>query len=107
MPDGCAKDNWEKSNVSFISVNYVHPKMNSPIALNIDKSMLLTQNELFTPTFVRRYLDYQEEEFVFDMNYLIKIIDSDINMIELTSNQYIRIDKDKYAIEKLITGGSL
>jgi len=96
------KLNCEKSNVSFISVNYFHPKMTNLISLNIDKSMLLTQNDLFTPTFVRRWLEYQDEHFIFDMDYLIKIIDSNINMIELNSKQYIQIQKDDYIIESTV-----
>lgn len=89
---------WEKSSVRFLSVEYCHPLMWAPISLEIDKGYYLEGNHLLSAAFVRRCLEYQNDpkDYYFDMDYTLTIMDNEINMIELTSKNYIILNKDGY-----------
>lgn len=80
----------------FMTVQYI--KDDAIITLYIPKSMYIVHNILFTPTFILRCLMYQKEYFVFDYDYSLKIIDHDINIIEIKSNQFILLEENSYKI---------
>lgn len=82
----------------FLSIEYQHPKMNNTITLNLDKRYLITGNELFSPCFVLKCLNYQNMPYIFDNNYKLVILDSDINTTTLKSTQYIRLSNLKYEV---------
>ena len=86
----------KKSKYGFLSVEYLHPKQKEPIVLNINKNMCMEGNELFTPEFVLRTLLYQNVDYYFDLDYKIRIMDNNINMFELNSNQYIEFTDCSY-----------
>jgi hypothetical protein len=88
----------QKSAAKFISIEYKHPEMEKSIEMIIDKSWFYTGNVLFTPTFVLRALKYQSQQFFFDMNYTICIMDKDINMVEFGSNKYILLTETGFEI---------
>ncbi len=88
----------EKSNIHFISIEYKHPNMENPLFLEIPKSYYIVGNELFSPGFVLRCLEYQYTDFVFDDKYELSLIDNEINMNSINSTQYIKILKDEYGI---------
>jgi len=92
----------EKSKVSFLSIEYTHPDMEHSISLDIDNGYMLTNNVVFSPLFVRRLLDYQPAPFVFNMDYVLRIMDSELNFVDLKSNQYIQLN-DKGI--RLLIGG--
>lgn len=86
------------SNVRFIAVQYVHPKMKESIEMVIGDEYYVDGNELFSFSFILRFLYYQKEDFYFDYNYKIEFIDSSMKQFELKWNQYILIEKDSYSI---------
>jgi hypothetical protein len=88
------------SKVEFLYVEYSHSEMSKLITLNIPKIMMNVGNELFSPVFVLMMLEKQAEPFVFDKHYHLRIMDNDVNMIELTSDQYIQLEMDKYIIKR-------
>ena len=88
----------EKSDVKFMTIEYSNPKMEHRLELFIGREWFMQKNELFTPTHVLHMLEHQNEPYFFDMNYNIHIIDSNINMLELSSSKYIKLDKKKYDI---------
>lgn len=85
----------------FIYVEYNHPNMSSAIELKIPEGMFMFRNELFTPAFVLRLLQHQVEYYYFDMDYILKIMDSSIVEIHLKSNQYIVMKSDEYIIQTI------
>jgi hypothetical protein len=89
------------SKVNFIFVEYNHPKMSSSIELKIPEGMWMEGNELFTSAFVLRQLQHQGEYYYFDMNYILKILDSSVVEFTLNSRQYIVIQSDKYIIQTI------
>jgi len=90
---------FDKSEVHFITVQYTHPNMKNTITLSVPKGMYVVGNELFTPTFILRLLTYQPDKYIFDMNYVLKIIDNNINLLNLTSKQYILLNDKSYSLK--------
>lgn len=86
------------SNVRFLSVTYFHNN-DVPIVLNIDKEWLVVGNEILGSTHVLRLLEYQSEPFTFSMNYVLDIIDSNINFLKLNSYQILKIDCENYYVK--------
>ena len=82
----------------FLSIEYSHPKMENTIPITIDSRYLVAGNELFSSCFILKCLNYQSEPYIFDSNYKINILDSNIKNIILTTNQYIRLSKKTYEI---------
>lgn len=90
-----------QSKHQFISVKYSHPRMKEPIFIDIDKEYYYAYNELFSPVFIKRYLEYQPLEYEFDMNYELEIMDNDINTFVLTSKQYVLLVESTYTIKNI------
>lgn len=89
------------SNVKFLTVEYTHPIMQNSIFIELDRKYFYEKNDILSPLFVKRYLDYQAYIYYFDMDYKINILDSNITMLSLFSNQYVTLGVDDYEIRKL------
>jgi hypothetical protein len=59
----------------------------------MDDNWFIVGNELFTPSFVLRTLEYQPKYFLFDKGYKIRIMDTECNIREITADEYILVDK--------------
>ena len=46
-------------------------------------------NKIFDEVFLKWFLDYYKYDFVLEDDYVIKIMDNDINFVELSKNDYI------------------
>ena len=91
--------NRKKSKVRFLSIIYSHPRMNHDIELQLPQAMYYVGNELFSPMFVLRMLEYtvgSASNYVFDMNYSLKIMDRNVKYTELTSNEYITLGEQMH-----------
>ena len=89
-----------RSKASFLTIEYTHPKMETRITMNLDKELYFTNNVILSALFIKRYLDYQPEEYIFDENYTINLMDNNINMITLTYPQSILLSEDSYKVVK-------
>lgn len=87
-----------RSKSSFLTVEYTHPKMQNRISMELEQDLFFTNNVILSPLFIKRYLEYQPEEFIFDENYTINLMDDTINMITLTYSQSILLSEDSYTI---------
>ena len=88
----------EYSCVKFLNIEYCHHELKNPIVIHIDKNAYLIGNEILSCTFVKRSLEYSFNINNFDTDYVLKIMDNDLNIFELKSNQYIVLEKDTYKI---------
>lgn len=88
------------SKVGFLSVTYTNGEHRS-ITLVVDKQWLVIGNELFGYTHILRMLEHQGEPFHFSMDYVLNIIDTDINVFELRSDKYLKIGRDGYTINPI------
>lgn len=90
---------YNVSSVRFLSITYTHPNMNYDIQLELPKSMFIVGNQLLSSTFVMRMLEYTiGSNYIFDMNYTLKIMDRNIKYAELSSNQYIELGVYTWAV---------
>ena len=89
------------STIRFLSVTYTNKEQTYSITLNVDKEWLVVGNEILGSTHVLRMLEYQNEPFVFNMDYVLDIIDSNINIFHLKSNEYLKMEKEGYIIDRL------
>lgn len=85
----------------FLSIEYSHPTMDDKVPIELNASVYIEGNEILSKQFVRRYLEYQSEPFVFDNNYKLILMDSKIKMLELNSEQYVSIGKTGYDIKSI------
>jgi hypothetical protein len=92
---------FEDSDSEFISIEYRHPLQYKSIPIIIPKGMYKVGNEILSPTFILRYLKYQSSSYHFDMEYTINIIDNNVNMITLKSDNYILLKPNGYTIETM------
>lgn len=97
--DDTSYSNME-TNVSFLSVEYKHPNMENTIMIDIPQDVLIQGNVILSPLFIKRYLEYQYEYYIFDENYEVDIMDSDVNMISLTYTDSILLLENSYEVIK-------
>jgi len=82
----------------FLSIEYSHPALENKIPIELSATVYIEGNEILSKQFVRRYLEYQSEPFIFDDNYKLVLMDSRIKILELSSNQYVVLGKSGYEI---------
>jgi hypothetical protein len=102
----------ETSNVRFLCIQYSHPKMGDKrIELTIPREMMRVWNQLLSPTFVMRLLEYtlgpnlsetDRSGYYFDLDYTLSLMDSHIRMFDMHSNQFLRLDdEDTYVVDTI------
>lgn len=82
----------------FLSVEYTHPHMKSGIVIDIPDNMYCNTSCILTPAFIQRYLSHQDKLYFFDMNYVLKLMDTNINSFTMKSNQYIKLTDRSYSV---------
>jgi hypothetical protein len=87
-----------KSNVKFLSIEYNHPKLEKPISIELTNEYYYVNNQILSALFINRYLKYNEKDYCFDMDYTINIMDDNLNIFTINSNQFIFLDKTEYQI---------
>lgn len=91
------------SRVKFLLVRYIHPKLAAPIPIHISREYFYEGNELLSHSFVLRYLEYlpRHMKYVFDVNYLVELMDGDFNLVRLQYGQYVCLRQTDYSVEEL------
>jgi hypothetical protein len=82
----------------FLSIEYTHPHMKSGIVIDIPDNMYCNTSCILSPAFIQRYLSHQDKLYFFDMNYVLKLMDTNINSFTMKSNQYIKLTERSYSI---------
>lgn len=90
----------EESDVELLCIEYRHPKMSTYVSLHLPKSMYMVGNELFTSAFVLRCLEHQPMfiSYIFDDDYVVSILDNNIQQYTVRSNEYIVLEKNKLRV---------
>lgn len=88
------------SEIRFLSIEYNHPDMDQSIQLVLEKEWSVVGNEVLGKIHILRMLEYQysSSEYIFDDRYILKIIDSNINILEIGSRQLIRLENEGYIV---------
>jgi hypothetical protein len=87
------------SKVQFLSVLYDHPDIpTGPLRLAVEPSYMMVGNCLLNRIFVLRLLRYQynKTDFIFDDRYKLIIMDSNIVVSNVESDQGIILESDRY-----------
>jgi hypothetical protein len=96
-------DELNRTNMSFLSIEYTHPEMESSVFFELDDRFSIIGNELFSPSFVKYLLEHQFYPYVFDNNYALNIMDSNMDIKQLTGKQYIRLNENTYDVVDIVT----
>ena len=75
--------------------------MQKTIPIDINKGYFSDNNQILSPLFIKRYLEYQGQPYYFDLDYKINIMDKNINTVELYSNDYVELREKGYNIISL------
>ena len=88
------------SQVSFLSVHYEHPDLPNGLRLIIDPQYMMVGNHLLNRVFVLRLLSYQYNRgnYMFDDRYSLKIMDSNINIRTVGSDQGVVLGEKEYVV---------
>lgn len=89
------------SKVKFLTIQYMHEKMPVSVDLDLDSQYYVSGNELFTPSFIYRLLLEKLSHFHFDLNYTLVLIDNNINILNLRSDQYIELNDNNYIVQNI------
>lgn len=83
----------------FLSIQYVDSSGDIKIGLEPENCWFVG-NSMLSSIHVRQLLEYQEQQFHFDLDYKLNIIDSDMKMYSMNKNQYIYINEEGKGILK-------
>jgi hypothetical protein len=72
--------------------------MKTTIPIELSRSVFNVDNVILSQTFIKSYLEYQTQYYHFDMDYVVKIMDSDINTFEIKSNESILLLENTYQV---------
>jgi hypothetical protein len=91
---------FQPSLVDFLEVDYHHPDMEESIPILLTESMMMVNTELLSYAFIGWYLKKLPAytKYVFDDRYTIQLLDDNINMVKLRSNQYIKLGVKTYEV---------
>lgn len=82
--------------MSFLFVEYCHPKMKEAIELKIPPGYYLEGNEILSPAFIHRMLEYMNIYYVFDFDYEIRFLDHTMTYQIMKHDEYLEIKQDGY-----------
>jgi hypothetical protein len=88
------------SRVSFVSIEYVHPKLSKPLAIKLSGKYFIEGNDILSDIFVCRYLSQEYGKHVIfpDMDYKLNIIDGNIKFFTLDKNQHLKLSVNEYTV---------
>lgn len=90
----------QKSSVRFLSIEYCHPYMETSIYIEVPSGLYIVGNEILSPAFVKRWLEYQPESYLFDNTYTLRLIDQNIQESVLTHGEYIILGDTDFSVCK-------
>jgi hypothetical protein len=83
----------------FISIEYSNAENTNKLVIE-PQHCWFVGNSMLSSIHVRQILEYQEEKFDFDLDYILNVIDVDMNMYTIKNHQYIYINEDGKAVLK-------
>jgi hypothetical protein len=85
------------SKVVFLTVSIKSNK--TKININMKKEWMYVNNELFSTAFLERYFRYNNVDCQLATDYVVNIMDDNINMFQLKSCEYILLDEKTYQVK--------
>jgi hypothetical protein len=94
-------DLFQPSRVKFISIDLVFPYKETSYVIELDKSVYLIHNEILSYGFLSRYLDHHYGTGLMDDEYLLNIMDNNMDTVQLKARDYIVLNSNSYNIIRL------
>ena len=91
------------SEAKFFNIEYIHPGISENIEITIPKSQYIASNDLLSKTYIFNYLRKQSQPYIFDDKYKLQIMDENLNIFEIDSQQYIQLLEGGYTVCNLQT----
>lgn len=84
----------------FLAIQYSNPKQSDKLSINLEKKYYTIHNDVLDSVFIKTYLSktYNKNNYVFDNNYEIIIIDNNAIFHTLKYNQYIHFEQKKWSV---------
>jgi len=82
----------------FLSIKYIHPKMTSDIFIELDDEHFVENNQILSAEFILRYLKHQPQEFVFDDNYVVEILDKKMKFSKINRLLFVELFENEYNV---------
>jgi len=82
---------YELSDKWFLNIEYHHPNIRRPIDITLSRNHFLLNNEILSSVFIKRALEYQSASYIFDMNYIVRVMDNNINIFYLKAGEFSSI----------------
>lgn len=96
----CFPNTFQPSKVTFLAVEYTSSCTSTPVSLFISKMKFAVGSEILNYIFVQRQLAYNYgNQIKFDMDYKLKIIDSNFNFLHLNKHKHILINENGYEVK--------
>jgi hypothetical protein len=92
---------FQPSRVKFISVELVFPYTETSYVIELDRSIYFVDNEILSRGFLTRYLDHHYGIGLMGEDYLLNIMDNNMDMVQLKKTDYIILDRNGYKIVRL------
>lgn len=89
----------------FISIEYSNSDNTNKIVIEPENCWFVG-NSMLSSIHIKQILEYQEDVYNFDLDYVLNVIDVDMNMYTIKNHQYIYIDENGKALLKEITLGT-
>lgn len=90
--------NAPRSRVSFLSIKYIHPDQSADIPIDLPRSMFYAGNEILSSAFIKRYLEYNQTDYIMNEEYKIQIMDNMLQTFLLDKTQYILLKERNYTV---------
>lgn len=92
-----AADFTRPSKVSFLSISVSVNKKKYNV--DMEKKWMYVNNDLFSKTFLTRYFDYHNITVKLTNDYVVNLMDNNINMFQLKPGEYIQLSHNDYTIK--------
>jgi hypothetical protein len=90
----------EMSNKQFAFIEYTHPQMLTTIELILPDELYVVGNDILSSAYILKQLELKNCYYVFDRDYVIHIMDHDLESIDLLSDEYVEITLNGYNVKK-------
>jgi hypothetical protein len=90
----------------FLSICYKYFDDNDEqkmIYIDLPKEYYISRNEILSAEFIERWFEHNEGmRTKFSPNYVLEIMDRDLNIIEIDCTKYVFLEEDKYYVIPII-----
>ena len=89
------------SNKQFTFIEYTHPQMLTTIELILPNELYVIGNEILSCAYILKQLELKNCYYVFDRDYVVHIMDHDLESIDLSYDEYVEITTNGYVVKNI------